>query len=116
MSAEIGQFLDDAKIFSFTKDMGHGEVRHFHYVFATYIEDSTQVDLDKGFSHQEIPDDRATYCPQCSAKITIYVQVHCLDGKTRLCHYCTECDLLFRTAIIGTLDNYGNFNAWESVR
>lgn len=111
MQAEPGQFLDNATFHTVAHKGGT-----VTYVLATYIEDSSQVDLEAGgFFHQQLPDEYATDCPLCSKRITIYMVADTLEGKRNLCLYCEDCNILFRGRVIGTMDNYGNFIAKECI-
>ena len=115
--------LDDARIHSVDKSDQHHLNYIRHYVYATFVEDSSQIDLESTpFSYQTHvhPDDArilgaATYCPLCNDEMHIYIIHKCLDSHVNMCTFCPECELLFRAVVIGTLDDYGNFTAWESV-
>lgn len=108
---EAGQFLDDARIYYTCADGSEA-----HYVFATFVEDSSQVRLEEGFFYQELDDHIATDCPFCSKRINIYPIATSITGNRVLCLYCEDCDLLFRGRFIGRLDNYGNFTAEENIK
>ena len=106
--------LDDARIHSVDK----GDVHPYkaHYVYATFVEDSSQIDLESTpFTYQTLDPDIATHCPLCDEEIHIYILHECLDSHYNLCTFCPDCELLFRAVVTGTLDDYGNFTAWESV-
>ncbi len=110
--SEVGQFLDNATFRTIAHRGGT-----ITYVFATYIEDSSQVDLEAGgFFYQHLPDDCATDCPLCAKRITIYMVIDTLECKRNLCQYCENCNILFRARLIGTMDNYGNFIAKECIK
>ena len=105
---EPGQFLDDITIISIQKPYGTR-----HYVWASYVEDSSAIDLETmPFIYQEEP---VHHCPRCGVHVTILIVLQCLDGVRNLCEYCSDCDLLYRSRVIGVIAD-GEFTSWESVQ
>jgi len=104
----VGQCLDDAVVYSFAHQPS-GMIGH--QVYASLIEDSSQVDLDDGdFTIQDI----GSTCPLCSTPITIYKLISSFTGVRVMAQYCADCDLLFRKICIGIMDGYDNYTpCWE---
>ena len=113
---EAGQFLDDAEVIRLRSTYrGGGDV---NLVFASFVEDNTRVDLETDNFYYQPPDEQVgTDCPLCSNRITIYLlDFISITGTHILCMYCADCDLLFRSRMIGRLDDYGNFTAEECIK
>jgi len=113
---EAGQFLDDARIYTIpSKHKGGGST---HPVFATFIEDSSQIDLETGGYYYQPPrEEVGTDCPLCTKRVTIYLlDAVSVTGDCITQTYCENCDLLFRSRMIGHLDYYGNFTAEENIK
>jgi len=97
MSFEAGQILEDERVLN----EAHGSL-----VYATLIEDADTVNLDNGFTIQAC----GTLCPQCSKLIDISLMtVSCKTGERVMCHYCSDCPLLFRSILIGKIDWRGEY-------
>ena len=94
---KAGEILEDTSIY---------QTKHGSHVFATLIEDTDAVDLDNGVTIQE----HDKQCPQCGATISAHIMTKsCVTGKVVMCYYCTDCPLLFRTILVGSMGWDGNY-------
>lgn len=100
MSYEPGQMLEDIKIYP---------SKYGSHVFATLVEDLELVDLDAPDTHLSIQE-CDTLCPSCREPITLrLIAVSCVTGQRHLMLLCSDCSLLFRSVVVGTVDWQGEY-------
>uniref|UniRef100_A0A6M3LJX3 Uncharacterized protein n=1 Tax=viral metagenome TaxID=1070528 RepID=A0A6M3LJX3_9ZZZZ len=109
-----GDFLEDIRIYSIPLGNKFNSYTK-HLVTATFIEDNTQVSLDDDFIYQSHSIETKSYCPLCEGEICISFIITSVTGDRVLAEYCPDCELLYRTRIIGVLDNFGNYTPKEGV-
>ncbi len=94
-----GTLLDDSRIYS------NGES---FVVYATLIEDIDKLELDGGFTVQ----DADWACSICNVTPNIRMLHTTMNGHRNLCIYCTNCNILYRTVMIG-VHRWGEYYPFE---